>query len=351
MDSFIFESLPGRVVFGPDGLGQLSQEIVHLGAKRALVLSTPQQVPLAQDIASRLGERCAGTFARAVMHVPVETAHAAREEADRLGADCVVAAGGGSTVGLGKAIALHSSLPILAIPTTYAGSEMTPIYGLTEAGLKKTGRDQRVLPKTVIYDPVLTLDLPRAMSVTSGFNAIAHAVEALYSDRPNPITAMMAEEGIRSLARGMPAVVKNPHDLEGRSDCLYGAWLCGSVLATSGMALHHKLCHVLGGTWNLPHSETHTIVLPHVVAYNYAAAPQAMMRIERAMGNSNAATGIFDLMMQLDAPLSLKEIGMQHDDLDRAASLVMEAQYYNPRSTTREGILRLLDGAFFGRRP
>jgi alcohol dehydrogenase class IV len=208
-----------------------------------------------------------------------------------------------------------------------------------------------VLPKTVIYDPVLTLDLPRAMSVTSGFNAIAHAVEALYSDRPNPITAMMAEEGIRSLARGMPAVVKNPHDLEGRSDCLYGAWLCGSVLATSGMALHHKLCHVLGGTWNLPHSETHTIVLPHVVAYNYAAAPQAMMRIERAMGNSNAATGIFDLMMQLDAPLSLKEIGMQHDDLDRAASLVMEAQYYNPRSTTREGILRLLDSAFFGRRP
>ncbi len=351
MDSFIFESLQGRVVFGPDGLGQLSQEIVHLGAKRALVLSTPQQVPLAQDIASRLGERCAGIFARAVMHVPVETAHAAREEADRLGADCVVAAGGGSTVGLGKAIALHSSLPILAIPTTYAGSEMTPIYGLTEAGLKKTGRDQRVLPKTVIYDPVLTLDLPRAMSVTSGFNAIAHAVEALYSDRPNPITAMMAEEGIRSLARGLPAVVKNPHDLEGRSDCLYGAWLCGSVLATSGMALHHKLCHVLGGTWNLPHSETHTIVLPHVVAYNYAAAPQAMMRIERAMGNSNAATGIFDLMMQLDAPLSLKEIGMQHDDLDRAASLVMEAQYYNPRSTTREGILRLLDGAFFGRRP
>jgi len=351
MDCFIFESLPGRVVFGPDGLDQLSHEIEHLGAKRALVLSTPQQVSLAQEIASRLGERCAGIFARAVMHVPVETAHAAREEADRLGADCVVAAGGGSTVGLGKAIALHSSLPILAIPTTYAGSEMTPIYGLTEAGLKQTGRDQRVLPKTVIYDPVLTLDLPLTMSVTSGFNAIAHAVEALYSNRPNPITAMMAEEGIRSLARGMPAVVKNPHDLEGRSDCLYGAWLCGSVLATSGMALHHKLCHVLGGTWNLPHSETHTIVLPHVVAYNYAAAPQAMMRIERAMGNSNAATGIFDLMMQLDAPLSLKEIGMQHDDLDRAASLVMEAPYYNPRSTTREGILRLLDGAFFGRRP
>jgi alcohol dehydrogenase class IV len=208
-----------------------------------------------------------------------------------------------------------------------------------------------VLPRTVIYDPILTLDLPLAMSVTSGFNAIAHAVEALYSDRPNPITAMMAEEGIWALAQGMHLIADNPRDLRGRSDCLYGAWLCGSVLATSGMALHHKLCHVLGGTWNLPHSETHTIVLPHVVAYNYAAAPQAMKRIESWMGTSNAATGIFDLMTKLNAPVSLKEIGMQHDDLDRAASLVMEAPYYNPRSTTRESILRLLDDVFFGRRP
>jgi maleylacetate reductase len=351
MDAFVFESLPGRVVFGPNTLDQLPQEIEKLGAKRALVLSTPQRQGLAQDVAHRLGERCAGIFARAVMHVPVEIAHAARAEAERLGADCVVAAGGGSTIGLGKAIALHSKLPILAIPTTYAGSEMTPIYGLTENGLKKTGRDRRVLPKTVIYDPMLTLDLPPGISVTSGFNAIAHAVEALYADQPNPITAMMAEDGIRALAQGMPQVARNPRGLEGRSECLYGAWLCGSVLATSGMALHHKLCHVLGGSWNLPHAETHTVVLPHVVAFNYAAAPRAMKRIERAMGTSNAAIGIFDLMMQLNAPLSLREIGMNHDDLDRAASLVMEQPYYNPRPATREDIVRLLDDAFLGWRP
>src|SRR5260370_39427697 len=162
---------------------------------------------------------------------------------------------------------------------------------------------------------------------------------------------MMGEEGIRALAHGIPLISSNPRDLPGRSDCLYGAWLCGSVLATSGMAVHHKLCHVLGGTWNLPHSETHTIVLPHAVAYNYAAAPEAMKRIERAMRKSNAATGIFDLMKQLNVPISLKEIGMKHDDLDRAASLVMEAPYYNPRPTTRESIVRLLDDAFFGRRP
>jgi len=351
MNAFDFESLPARVVFGPHALARLPREVEQLGAKRALVLSTPQQRALAERIAGLLGERSAGIFPHAVMHVPVEVARCACDEADRLGADCVVAAGGGSTIGLGKAIALHSSLPILAVPTTYAGSEMTPIYGLTEAGHKKTGRDRRVLPRTVIYDPTLTLDLPPMMSVTSGFNAIAHAVEALYAEGSNPVTAMMAEEGIRALADGMPAISEHQRDLEGRSDCLYGAWLCGSVLGTTGMAVHHKLCHVLGGTWNLPHAETHTIVLPHAVAYNYAAAPEAMKRIERAMRTPNAATGIFDLMKRLNAPLSLQEIGMRCDDLDRAASLVMEAPYYNPRSTTREGILCLLDGAFFGRRP
>ena len=217
--------------------------------------------------------------------------------------------------------------------------------------MKKTERNRRVLPKVVIYDPLLTIDLPVAMSITSGFNAIAHAAEALYAENSNPITTLMAEEGIRALAQGMPEVAKNPRGREGRSDCLYGAWLCSSVLGTTSMALHHKLCHVLGGTWNLPHAETHTVILPHAVAYNYAAAPEAMQRIERAMKTPNAASGIFDLMKQLGAPLSLKEIGMKQDDLDRAASLVMEAPYYNPRPVTRESILGLLNDAFFGRRP
>jgi len=351
MRSFVFDAMPSRVLFAENAIEHLPREIEQLGARRALVLSTPRQEALAKDISRRLGQRSVGVYPHAVMHVPIEVARKARDEAVRLGADCVVAVGGGSTVGLGKAIALQSGLPILAIPTTYAGSEMTAIYGLTEDGMKRTGRDRRVLPKVVIYDPLLTVDLPAAMSITSGFNAIAHAAEALYAENANPITTMMAEDGIRALAQGMPEVAKNPRDLDGRSDCLYGAWLCGAVLGTTSMALHHKLCHVLGGTWNLPHAETHTVILPHAIAFNYPAAPEAMGRIERAMKTPNAAGGIFDLMKQLNAPLSLKEIGMQHDDLDRAASLVMEAPYYNPRSTTREGILRLLDGAFFGRRP
>jgi alcohol dehydrogenase class IV len=351
MRSFTYTQLPGRVVFGVGALDQLPREIELLGATRALVLSTPEQEAQAEDAAKRLGARCAGMFPRAVMHVPIEVARAARDEAKRLGADCAVAIGGGSTTGLGKAIALESALPILAIPTTYAGSEMTPIYGLTEGGLKKTGRDRKVLPKTVIYDPNLTLGLPVGLSVTSGFNAIAHAAEGLYAEDANPIMSLMAEDGIRALAHGLPAIVKNPKDLEARSECLYGAWLCGAVLGAVGMALHHKLCHVIGGTWNLPHAETHTVVLPHALAYNADAAPDAMRRVERGLGAPHAARGVYDLMKTLGAPLALKDIGMKEAELDRAAELATTAPYFNPRPIDRQGIRALLDNAFFGRRP
>jgi maleylacetate reductase len=351
MQAFVFDAQPQRVIFGANAIEHLPREIERLGARRTLVLSTPQQQPLADDVSERLGHGSAGVYPHAVMHVPVEVARKAQEEVARLGSDCLVAAGGGSTIGLAKAIALHSNLPILAIPTTYAGSEMTPIYGFTEGGLKRTGRDPRVLPKTVIYDPNLTLELPPGMSVTSGFNAIAHAAEALYAQNSNPVTALMAEEGIRALAEGMPEIVRDPRGAKGRSDCFYGAWLCGAVLGTTSMALHHKLCHVLGGTWNLPHAETHTVILPHAIAFNYAAAKDAMRRIEGAMRTSDAASGIFELMSKLGAPTSLQEIGMKRDDLDRAASLATEAPYYNPRQVTRERILELLEDAFWGRRP
>ncbi len=354
MQAFINNQLPGRVVFGAGALEHLPREIELLGASRALVLSTPEQKAQAEDVARRLGGRCAGIFARAVMHVPIETAREARAEAQRLGADCAVAIGGGSTTGLGKAIALESALPILAIPTTYAGSEMTPIYGITEAGMKKTGRDRKVLPRTVIYDPLLTLGLPAGMSATSGMNAIAHAVEGLYAEDANPVMALMAEEGIRALASGLPRVVKNPADIDARSDCLYGAWLCGAVLGGVGMALHHKLCHTLGGTWNLPHAETHTIVLPHAAAYNTSAASDAMVRVARALGlegAASAAAGLFDLAKSLGAPLALKDIGMPESELDRAADIAVKSPYYNPRPIDRAAIRKLLDDAWHGRRP
>ncbi len=330
MKPFLYTAQPARVVFGAGSLSQLAKEIDALGAKKALVLSTPEQRASAEMVAELLGPRAAGLFDRAVMHVPIETAREARELAKKLGADCAVAIGGGSTTGLGKAIALDSGLPILAIPTTYAGSEMTPIYGITEAGLKKTGRDLRVLPRTVIYDPELTLSLPVGLSVTSGINAIAHAAEGLYAVDSNPIMDLMAEEGIAAIGRALPAIKKEASNMAARSDALYGAWLCGTVLGHVGMALHHKLCHTLGGSFNLPHAETHTIVLPHALAYNAKEAPQAMQRIARALGGASAAQAVYDLAKDNGAPVALKDIGMKEADLDRACDIALQNQYPNP---------------------
>ena len=351
MKPFVYVAQPSRVVFGAGALSQLGAEIERLGATRALVLSTPEQADSARRVAALLGGRAAGLFAKAVMHVPIETAREARDEARRLGADCAVAIGGGSTTGLGKAIALESGLPILAIPTTYAGSEMTPIYGLTEGGVKKTGRDPRVLPRTVIYDPELTLTLPLALTVTSALNAIAHAAEGLYAHDGNPITALMAEEGIRACAAALPRLAADARDLDARGDALYGAWLCGSVLGAVAMGLHHKLCHTLGGSFGLPHAEVHTVILPHALAYNAAQAPAAMRAIARALGAADAAAGVFELAARHGAPTSLKALGMPADGLDRAADLAVQTPYPNPRPLERDALRALLQRAFDGSAP
>lgn len=355
MRAFVYNGQPSRVVFGRGALEKLGAEIERLGAKRALVLSTPEQRAAAEDVSKRLGARSAGVYDKAVMHVPIETAEAARAVAKELDADCCVAVGGGSTIGLGKAIALTSELPILAIPTTFAGSEMTPIYGITAQGQKKTGRDARVLPRTVIYDPQLTMTLPARIAGPSGMNAIAHCVEALYAEDANPITSLMAEEGIRALARSLPKVVGDPADFEARAEALYGAWLAGACLGNVGMAIHHKLCHTLGGSYNLPHAETHTVILPHAVQYNRDAARDAMARISRALGGNGAADaaagGLYDLARRIGAPLSLKDIGMNADALDDAARLATQNPYYNPRPIEYAAIRQLLQNAWEGRRP
>jgi alcohol dehydrogenase class IV len=351
MQPFVYQAPATRVVFGPGTLARLPDEVARLGARRALVLSTPGQRASAERVAALLGERAAGIFDRAAMHVPIESARAARAEAQRLDADCAVAIGGGSTTGLGKAIALDSGLPIIAVPTTYAGSEMTPIYGLTEGGLKKTGRDERVRPRSVIYDPELTLGLPLATTLTSAFNAIAHAAEGLYAPDTNPVISLMAEEGIRAIAAALAPLQRDPRDLDARSDALYGAWLCGTVLGAITMGLHHKLCHTLGGSFNLPHAEVHTVVLPHALAYNASAAPAAMARVARALGVADAAQGLHALARSLSAPVSLAAIGMPGDGLDRAADLAVQTPYPNPRPLDRAALRSLLQRAFDGAAP
>jgi len=349
MLGFVYEALPSRVIFGAGSLDKLPEELERLGATKALVLCTPEQRATGISIVERLGSRAAGLFDQAAMHVPIEIAQAAREEARSLNADCSVAIGGGSTTGLAKAIALTSSLPILAIPTSYAGSEMTPIWGLTESGRKTTGRDARVLPKTVIYDPNLTVSMPPMLSVTSGINAMAHCAEALYAKDANPIISMLAEEGIRAMAGSLPLIVRDPANLEARSNALYGAWLGGVSLGAVGMALHHKLCHTLGGTFNLPHAETHTVILPHAIAYNAEAAPEAEARMAKALGANSAARGFHDLAQLLGAPVSLNQLGMKETDLDKAAELAVQNPYYNPRPITKESIRTLLQNAFAGK--
>lgn len=349
---FTYSALPMRVVFGAGSLAKLPDEVAALGLDRVLVLCSPEQADTGRAVAAGLGERAVGVLAQARMHVPVEIAQRAGEVATGLAAQGCVAVGGGSAIGLGKAVALEHGLPVIAVPTTYAGSEMTPVWGLTGDGQKRTGRDVRVLPRSVIYDPELTLTLPAGLSATSGMNAIAHAVEGLYAPDATPIVSLMAEEGTRALAKALPRVVADGSDLSARGEAQYGAWLCGAVLAATTMSLHHKLCHTLGGTLDLPHAQTHTVVLPHALAYNSPAVPDALEALARALGGADdPARALWELAGRLGAPRSLRELGMAEDDIPRIAALAIANPYANPRPVTRAGIESLLRAAWAGEPP
>jgi maleylacetate reductase len=351
LESFEYNALPVRVLFGLDTLNKLPDEVSRLQGERVLIISTPEQKAQAEQVCNLLGNLVAAVFSGAAMHTPLEVTEDALKLVNDHDIDCLVAIGGGSTTGLSKAIALRTDLPQIAIPTTYAGSEMTSILGQTENGIKTTLRDLRVLPEVAIYDVRLTLTLPAAISGTSGINAIAHAVEALYAKNKNPLTSTMAEMGIASMVSALGVIPDNPQDLAARTKALFGAWLCGSCLANVGMALHHKLCHVIGGSFGLPHAETHTAVLPHAIAYNYSADEEAMRSIELAMKSESAANGLFDLGRQVNATMALRDLGLNESDLDRAADLAVENLYWNPQPIERDGIRELLQNAWAGRPP
>ena len=349
MDKFNYVAMPGRVVFGNGRAAELAAEVELLGVKRPLLLSTPGRSAMLRTITK--GLKVAGTFDKAVMHTPAHAVETARKLAEVSSADSCIAVGGGSTIGFAKAIALQLGLPIIAVPTTYSGSEMTTIWGISEGGAKKTGRDAKVLPKVVIYDPQLTLELSPAASAASGMNAIAHCAEALYAHDGNPITSLMAEEGIRALAGALPAIMENPKDLDARGRALYGAWLAGSTISTVSVALHHKLCHVLGGL-GLPHAETHSVVLPHALHYNAKAAGNAMLRISRALGAEGDAPGaMWDLQKRLGLPMALVDIGLKRVDIEKAAKTALAAPYPNPRPVEYNAVLKLLNNAYEGNRP
>jgi maleylacetate reductase len=351
LGTFTYAALPNRVVFGSGTRARLPDEVRALGAKRVLLLGTPSQRDAADALAGALGSRAAGRFDGAVLHTPVHVTDQAVAHALALRADCVVAIGGGSVIGLAKAIALRTGMPQVAIPTTYSGSETTPILGETRGGEKATQRAMEVLPAIVIYDVDLTLTLPAALSSTSGVNALAHAVEALYARDRNPVTSLLAEEAVRVLASGLPRIVTDPNDRDARSAALYGAWLAGTCLAAVGMALHHKLAHVLGGAFGLPHAATHAVLLPHTAAFNAPAAPVAMARLAAALGASDAPDALFALNRRLGAPLALRDLGMPEEGIERAADLALRDPYWNPRPLERAGLARLISRAWAGELP
>lgn len=333
--------MTARVVFGAGSLGRLGTEIDALGLTRALLVTTPRRDATVESVRAALGHRLAGTCDIAAMHVPADRVERAVAEVDRIRPDALIAVGGGSAIGLAKAVARERPLPIVAVPTTYAGSEMTSIWGITSGDTKTTGRDSAVAPRLVIYDPVLTLSLPPHASAASGMNAMAHAVEAAYAPHANPVASAAADEAIRTLARALPSVVANPNDLDARTIALCGAHAAAMALELSPMGLHHKLCHVLGG-FGLAHAATHAALLPHVVAFNAPAAPEAMARIAAALGVNEAAAGLRALNHSLGLTMSLGALGLKPADVDRAAAAVAAATFPNPRDATAGAVRQLL---------
>jgi maleylacetate reductase len=319
MRRFSYQPPSQRIVFGAGAARHdLAAECDRLGAARLLLIATPGERARAEHVLAPLAGRIAGEFTEVRQHVPAPTAEAARRAAEELSADALLSGGGGSTTGTAKAVALESGLPIVAVPTTYAGSEVTPVWGLTSGGHKTTGRSPGVLPRTVVYDPEVTTSLPPAVTAASGMNATAHCVEALALPDTDPITRLLAGEGLRVLAGGLPAAVRDGADLDARGEVLYGAYLAGTAFAAAGSGVHHKMCHVLGGRFDLPHAETHTVLLPHV------AAQLDSGRVARALGVEDAATALYELASLIGAPLALREIGLTDADLDEAVGLVVE---------------------------
>lgn len=347
---FTYAANPARVIFGTGTIEQLPAETERLGLKRVLVLSTSGQEAAASALANRLGNLSAGHFAGAMMHTPIDVTERAMKIVSESHIDGVVSIGGGSTIGLGKAIALRTDLPQIVIPTTYAGSEMTAILGETKDGAKTTQSDRRILPEVVIYDVDLTMTLPALLSGTSGINAIAHAVEALYARDRNPVISLMAVEGIAAFSKALPRISKDPADKEARTSALYGAWLCGTCLGAVGMALHHKLCHVLGGSFDLPHAETHTVVLPHALAYNAPAIPEVIARLQAVLG-SNPALALYDLAGSVGASQGLRDFGMPESAIDEVVTRAMANPYWNPRALDAAPLRDLIARAWAGTPP
>ncbi|MGZ4612242.1 MAG: maleylacetate reductase [Kineosporiaceae bacterium] len=348
---FTHDTLSQRVVFASfEAARHLTDEVARLGASRVMVIAAEAESGLADQVVA--GLPVAVRHSEVVMHVPTDVADRARKAAEDHAVDVLVSVGGGSTTGLAKAVALTTGLPIVAVPTTYAGSEATNLWGLTEGRRKTTGVDARVLPQVVVYDAGLMLSLPVPMSVASGLNAVAHCVDSMWAPRVDPIDQALALEGIRALGAGLPEVVRDPHGIEGREQTLYGAYLAAVAFASAGSGLHHKICHVLGGMYDLPHAQTHAVVLPHVLAFNAPDVPEVERRLAAAFEAPSALEGLRRLRSAVGAPRALRDYGLREGDIPAAVDDVLaNVPPGNPRPVSAANLEELLRGAWEGREP
>lgn len=349
--SFRYQQEATRVVFGAGTSDRLADHVEGLHPRRVLIVHGRTGAALADRMHHAFGAERARTFSDIAEHVPVERAEQAIATARTVEADTVVAIGGGSAIGFAKIIGRETGAQIAAVPTTYSGSEMNPVWGITSGNRKSTGRDPAVMPRLVVYDPLLTLSLPARASAASGMNAMAHAVDAMYVADASPLVTTISVQAITLLADALPVVLAQPHDIDARTQALYGAHLAGLVLSTAGTALHHRMCHVLGGRYALPHAETHAVLLPHSVAFNETAAAAANALIAAALRGAVAATAIWDLERGLDLPASLAELGLHAGDVAAAAGDVAATPVSNPAPVTKQGVAQLLEDALAGRPP
>lgn len=350
----VYEALPQRVVTGTGAARQvLPAEVARLGT-RVMLVAGERELARAERIAA--GLHVVATFSDVRPHVPVEVAEAARQLARSARADVLLSVGGGSTTGTAKAVALTDHLPILAVPTTYAGSEATDVWGLTEHSRKTNGTDPAVLPTTVVYDPELSASLPTRLSVTSGLNALAHCMDSLWAPNASPVSTAFAVEGIRLLARALPAVVADGADLAARARCLDASYLSASSFAAAGSGMHHKICHVLGGAYDLEHAAMHAVVLPHVLGFNAPAAPDAHNRVHEALAGAgftgaDGVEALLALYAAIGAPTSLGDLGLRAGQVDEAAGLALKKiPPSNPRPVTHADLVALLGRAQAGER-
>jgi maleylacetate reductase len=344
---FAYATHAVRVVFGSGSLAQLPAELERSGMRRVMLLSTSARQLDNQSLHTSLKGRLAGAFHGAKMHVPREVVSEALAAVRAARPDTLLAFGGGSAIGLGKALALETDLPLAAIPTTYSGSEMTSIWGISDGSEKRTGRDPRVAPRLVVYDPELTFGLPLAMSAASGMNAIAHCVEALYAPDGSPVSMLCAMHGLQLLASHLPDVMQAPLDVVVRAQVLSGSHLAGRALDLTSMGLHHRLAHILGGSFGLPHAATHAALLPCVTAFNAPEAPEAMGLITGALQSADAYSGLQHLARTLGTP-RLADLGFTAEMIPRAAALAAAGSYPNPRLVDEAGVRSILECALAG---